>query len=94
MGGDLRPLEQMKAMEALITDINRVLGRHGIDDRIELSDIVVTDRTVSDLVKTNARLSDAVVNHVWPSMDSLCNGIAFYIESRGRKYSKTTIPFD
>jgi hypothetical protein len=57
-------------MATLIADINAVLERHGIPDTIQLSDITVTDRTVTDHVKEFSRLSKAIENHVWPPVPS------------------------
>ena len=34
------------------------------------SDVTITDRTVSDLVKPNGVLSEAIINHLWPSISS------------------------
>lgn len=42
------------------------------DATISLSDITITDNTVSDLVKPNAKLSDAITNYLWPSISSAC----------------------
>lgn len=54
----------------LVHDINTVLSQHGVDKTITLSDITVTDKTVSDLFKPNAPLSEAITNHLWPSISS------------------------
>lgn len=66
----MTPLETLDAMNALVNDINCVLASSGITEKISLSDITVTDKTVSDLVKPNARLSDAITNYLWPSITS------------------------
>jgi hypothetical protein len=55
-------------MNELVTNINKVLVENGVQEQITLSDITITDKTVSDLVKPNAKLSDAITNHLWPSI--------------------------
>ena len=57
-------------MNDLVTDINQILSRNGVQEKITLSDITITDKTVSDLVKQNAKLSDAITNFLWPSITS------------------------
>lgn len=66
----MMPLETLEAMNALVNDINCALAASGITEAISLSDITVSDKTVSDLVKPNARLSDAITNFLWPSIAS------------------------
>lgn len=67
--GDLvTPFEKFEATHALVADINTILAGNGIKDQISLSDITVTDKIVSDLVKSNAKLSDAITNFLWPSI--------------------------
>lgn len=57
-------------MNALVEDINQILNNNGVQENITLSDITITDKTVSDLVKPNAKLSDAITNLLWPSIAS------------------------
>lgn len=64
----MTPLEQIRRMNALVIEINKVLANNGIQEQIALSDITITDKTVSDLVKPNSKLSDAITNHLWPSI--------------------------
>ncbi|WP_303746417.1 hypothetical protein [Stenotrophomonas pigmentata] len=66
----MNPVEQIKILNNLVDDINAVLSRHGIDKTITLSDITVTDKTVSDFCKPNAPLSEAITNYLWPSISS------------------------
>ena len=68
-GDIVTPLDEIKAMHTLVADINSILARNGIQDEISLSDITITDKTVSDLVKPNAKLSDAITNFLWPSIE-------------------------
>ncbi|HWR31759.1 MAG TPA: hypothetical protein VN631_18230 [Negativicutes bacterium] len=57
-------------MNDLVADINNVLTKCGVAEKISLSDITITKKTVSDLVKPNAKLSDAITNFLWPSITS------------------------
>lgn len=66
----MTPIDQIKMLMTLVDDINDVLSRYGIDKYITLSDITVTGKTVSDLVKPHATLSEAITNHLWPSISS------------------------
>ena len=56
--------------KAIVCDINAVLAQHGVSESITLSDVTVTDKTVSDLFKPNAPLSEAIINSFWPSISS------------------------
>lgn len=66
----MTPLEQIEKMNDLVKDINRILSANGAQEQITLSDITITEKTVSDLVKQNAKLSDAITNVLWPSIAS------------------------
>lgn len=66
----MTPLEEIEKMNDLIKDINQILNKNGVREEISLSDITVTEKTVSDLVKSNAKLSDAITNFLWPSITS------------------------
>lgn len=57
-------------MPTITQDINQILRNHRICTVISDRDITVTDKTVSDLVKPTAVLSDAITNHLWPSVNS------------------------
>jgi len=64
------PLEEIAAMNAVVADINKVLTSCGVAEKISLSDITITEKMVSDLVKPNAKLSDVITNFLWPSFTS------------------------
>lgn len=64
-------LEYLERQNALIDSINSILSSHGISDSIDLSNITVTDKTVTDLVKENPKLSNLIVDSIWPSIDHL-----------------------
>lgn len=64
----MTPLDDIQVMDNLIKDINAILSKHGVKQSICLSDITVTDKTVSDIVKPDAKLSDAIADHLWPSI--------------------------
>lgn len=66
----MTPLEEIEKMNDLVKDINRILKCNGVQETITLSDITITDKTISDLVKPNAKLSDAITNLLWPSIAS------------------------
>lgn len=68
----MTPLEKIKMMNSMVKDINKILSKHGVDETISLSDITITDNTVSDIVKHDAKLSEAITNHLWPSISSAC----------------------
>lgn len=57
-------------LNAIVTDINAILSKHGVSDAMQLRDISVTDKTVSDMAKPSPRLSDAITAHLWPSISS------------------------
>jgi len=63
-------LKQRKFTENLVSDINEILFKYGIDDEISIDDITVTEKTVSDLVKPESKLSNAIINLLWPSIQS------------------------
>lgn len=61
-------LEEVISLRQLVTDINAVLAKHSIGESITLNDITVTEKTVSDLVKQNGKLSELITNALWPSV--------------------------
>ncbi|HGE8358426.1 TPA: hypothetical protein ACGD68_004886 [Serratia marcescens] len=61
-------LDHFRKLTALISTINSILSKYGINEKIELSDITITGRTVSDSAKSESKLSDSIVNFLWPSI--------------------------
>ncbi|MGD9715202.1 MAG: hypothetical protein AB7V46_24575, partial [Thermomicrobiales bacterium] len=61
---------QIMTLNAIVADINAILSKHGVSDAMQLRDITVTDKTVSDMAKPTPRLSDAITAHLWPSISS------------------------
>ncbi len=61
-------LDDFRKHESLVTTINLILSKYGIDESITLSDITITGRTVSDLVKSESKLSNSIINFLWPSI--------------------------
>ncbi|WP_204248999.1 hypothetical protein [Halomonas sp. S2151] len=59
--------------------MNGVLRAHGVRE-IDISDITITDKTVNDLVKEEKVLSNAIVDKVWPSIDSK---VVYHYTSKG-----------
>ena len=64
------PLEHLREMKSLLRDINDVLSNYGIGKTINLSDVTITNKTVSDGAKQVSTLSDAITDHLWPSISS------------------------
>ena len=64
------PIEKLAQLNALVADINRILVARGIQQSITLADITITDATVQDLVKPDSKLSGAITDHLWPSVES------------------------
>ena len=67
----MAPLEYLEKQKSLIDDINSILSCHGITESIDLSNITITEKTVSDFVKDNQKLSNLIVDAIWPSIDKL-----------------------
>jgi len=65
------PLEYLNEQNALIDCINSILFKHGISDPIDFSNITVTNKTVTDSVKENQKLSNLIVDAIWPPIDDL-----------------------
>ena len=61
---------QIMTMEAIVADINEILSKHGICEVIQLQDITVTDKTVSDMAKPCPKLSNAITEFLWQSVRS------------------------
>ena len=62
------PLEKINQARKLVGDINRILNEHGIQANILPSDILITDTKVTDGFKENKKLSNAIIDHLWPSI--------------------------
>ena len=67
----MTPLEYLKRQRELIDNINSILSSHGIAGSIDLSNITITDKTVTDFVKENQKLSNLIIDAIWPSIDEL-----------------------
>lgn len=57
-------------MNEVIEDINSILNAHGIAEKVSISDVTITDRTICDYAKPVSKLSDCITNHLWPSVRS------------------------
>lgn len=64
-------LEYLKMQQSLVEDINSILTSYGINRPIDLSNITITNKMVTDLVKQDQALSNSVVDAIWPSIDAL-----------------------
>ena len=101
----MTPLEKIKQMNDLVEDINKILKKNEIQEQIALCDITITEKTVSDLVKQNAKLSDAIINFLWPSIacasvyhytskssaESILNTGIFRFTNIGKRYNEGEI---
>lgn len=54
----------------MINEINSVLKKNGITDEISLTDITITNDTVSDIVKENPKLSNLIIEKIWPAIQT------------------------
>ncbi|MEZ8138803.1 hypothetical protein ACED34_25185 [Vibrio splendidus] len=52
----------------LVSDLNKILSKHGIQQKISLQDLTITDNTVSDMVKSDKLLSDTITDFVWKNL--------------------------
>jgi hypothetical protein len=52
----------------VVVAINQVLATYGVQKSISVDDVTITDRSVSDLVKDDPVLSNAIVGRLWPSV--------------------------
>lgn len=59
--------EQISLME----EINNILKKYGIQEKISPCDITITEKTVSDFVKPDSILSNAIINFLWASVESV-----------------------
>lgn len=63
-------LDENNLIAEIVDEINLVLSKNKILENISPSDITVTEKTVSDLVKPAAKLSALITDHLWPSIAS------------------------
>jgi hypothetical protein len=74
----MNTLENIHILQALLKDINSILQNYSIYP-ISREDIIITDSTISDIVKQNERLSSSIINKIWPSVD---NATVFHYTSK------------
>lgn len=67
----MNAIQQIQEAQHLVSDINSILRAHGIEQTVDLSDLTITDKTVSDSFKAESLLSNAVVGSVWPSVSEM-----------------------
>lgn len=63
-------LNRFNEKKRLIDDINNVLKKNGVVAVLKPEDITVTDKTVSDAVRPESRLSIAIIDYLWPSIST------------------------
>lgn len=56
--------------QAIIEDINFVLKKHGVYETILRSDVTITEKSVTDLVTQDGKLSRLIIESLWPSIES------------------------
>lgn len=64
----MNAINKAKEEENLVNDINSILQTHGITHRVLRGEITITDRIVSDGVRNESALSEAVIEKIWPSI--------------------------
>jgi hypothetical protein len=64
--------ELKRLMTELLKDINTILLKHGVSEKILLEDITITEKTVTDLAKQKSKLSESIIDSLWPSISSAC----------------------
>lgn len=64
----MNPLEYLIEQQQLVKDINLILKKFRINETIFLQDLTITANGVSDAIKPIPKLSDAVINFLWPSI--------------------------
>lgn len=60
-------LQLMQEKNNLIKDLNGILTKYGIDEKMTWEDIIITCLTVID--SQDKKLSNAVINHLWPRVN-------------------------
>ncbi len=61
-------LKRIADEQAIVDDINAILGGHGNAVAVGREDITINDKSVSDLVKREPKLSDSIIDRIWPSV--------------------------
>lgn len=89
----------------LLRDINNILLKYGVKNKITQADLIVTDQTVSDMVLPNAKLSDIITDYYWQSISSavvehytskesaenILNSESFRLSELGKRYNEGEI---
>lgn len=65
-------ISEINRNKELIETINLILNKHNITEKIILTDITITENTVTDSVKEESKLSDAIINLLWPRISQAC----------------------
>jgi hypothetical protein len=101
----MNPLDYLNQQNELIRDINSILKKFRIKERISLQDITITANGVTDGIKQIAKLSDAVTNFLWPSIstetvyhytskevaEKILNSGIFRLTNIGKRYNEGEI---
>lgn len=66
----MNPLEMIKKMNKFIAEMNNILNKHGIQERISQEDLSFGDNTILARDRENLKLAPAIINHIWPSIST------------------------
>lgn len=64
----MNPLEIIKQKSQFIQEINNILNKHGIQERISQEDLSFGDHTLLARNRENLQLTPALINYIWPSI--------------------------
>lgn len=68
VGAILLNLNTANPVDAIINNMNAILRKHGVSHVITNHDVTVTENTVSDFAKPESRLSECIIESLWPSI--------------------------
>lgn len=65
-------INEINRNKELIETINLILNKYNITEKIKLTDITITENTVTYSVKKESKLSNAIINLLWPRISQAC----------------------
>ena len=69
----------------IIKDINLILEKYNISERITIKDILLTENGLIDSFTENGKFSNIIINYIWPPNKTqertrlLCESLSFYL---------------